>query len=686
MSNPLLTPARLPDFNAIKPEHFMPALETVLTEVLQKAEQLKADTAAATFDNTVVALDQLFSRAGYILWLLSNYSNNTYSEEIAKIEEAARTRFAEASKTVFQDAVIGARFRAVYDARPTLNLDADDAAILTHLHHAFEAEGGLLTSPADQQQIRQLDAELISLAQKFTDNVLAAPQQQAVLITDVQELAGLSAAEIEGLAENARKAAHASGWLFVPERLLVDEWLEKAEHSGFRRKMLAALNRMGTAAPHDNRPVLVQMQKNRDAYAKLLGYPHYTAFARSRAMVTDFARVEKLLDDVTAGALPKFEAEMRSLEAFAAANGGPAKLEPWDVPYWATRQQTALFNFDANAFTRHLEINNVMEGMLNQASRQFGISFKKENGHATLHPDIDVYHVTDSKTGATVGYMHVDMYARPGTKGGGAWMSCLQPQADGRPVAVICNMNIAKPAKGEPTLIGLSQYITLYHEMGHCLQGLLGMNVKHVSLQGTAGPSDFVEFHSMVNERRGLLRDNIKTYLKDVKTGQAPDDAAIDALLKAQSFFESRTLLLMVQNSRRDFHFHSIDPARGLSPEQIEQEVAIDSPYAAHIRPYPLTRFTHLFSDAHSSYAAGYVNYLIAQVYAAHGFAPFEGDAYNTEWTQKLNALYRRGSGGVPAELYRQYRGADADPGPMLKELGITLPAASAAKAATPRR
>lgn len=685
MSNPLLSPARLPDFAAIQPAHFLPALDTVLADVLRQVDALKEDTAPATFDNTVVALDRLFARANYILGLLGNYSNNTYTEEIAKIEEAARTRYADASKTVFQDPVIGARFRAVYDARDSLSLDADDAAILTHLHHAFEAEGGLLTRAVDQQQIRLLDAELISLAQKFTDNLLAAPQQQAVLITDAHELAGLSASEIEGLAENARKAGHADGWLFVPERLLVDEWLEKAAHSGFRRKMFEALNRMGTKAPYDNRPILSQMQKNRDAYAKLLGYPHYTAFARSRAMVTDFARVEKLLDDVTAGALPKFESEMKSLEAFSAANGGPAQLKPWDVPYWATRQQTALFNFDANAFTSHLEINNVMDGMLDQASRLFGLSFKKESGHTTLHPDIEVYHVTDSASGATVGYMHVDMYARPGTKGGGAWMSCLQPQEEGRPVTVICNMNIAKPGRGEPTLIGLSQYITLYHEMGHCLQGLLGMNVKHVSLQGTAGPSDFVEFHSMVNERRGLLRDNIKTYLKNAKTGQTPDDAAIDALLKAQSFFESRTLLLMVQNSRRDFHFHSMDPARNLSPEDIEREVAIKSPYADHIRPYPLTRFSHLFSDAHSSYAAGYVNYLIAQVYAAHGFAPFEGDAYNADWARKLNDLYRRGSGGAPADLYRQYRGADADPGPMLKELGISLPPTAASKATPPR-
>jgi peptidyl-dipeptidase Dcp len=687
MTNPLQPPARQPPFDALRPEHFLPALEEVLRAAEESVARLKNDAAPPSFANTVVPLEKIFQRAGDILGLLSNYVHNVYSDDIAAIEEKASLRLAEISKNIFQDAAIGARFRAVYDARDTLALDEDDRAVLTHLHHAFEAQGGLLTDPAAQKKIRDLDAELISLAQKFTVNLQAAPKQQAVLIADAAELAGLSPSEVETLAENARKAGHASGWLFIPERLLVDEWLEKAENAGFRRKMFEALNRMGTEAPHDNRPVILQMQKNRDAYAKLLGYPHYTAFARSRAMVTDLARVEKLLDDVAAAALPKFEAEVKALEAFSARQGGPATLEPWDVPYWATRQRTALYNFDANAFTRHLEINNVMDGMFDQASRLFGISFTKEDGHARLHDDIDVYAVHDAKTKDLVGYLHVDMYARPGTKAGGAWMSVLQAKEDGRPVTVICNMNITKPPKGEPTLIGLSQYITLYHELGHCLQGLLGMDVKYVSLQGTAGPADFVEIHSMINEQRALLRDNIKTFLRDADTGAAPADTVIDALLKSQSFFESRTLLLMVQNSRRDFHFHSVDPARGLGVEAVEKEVALQSPYAAHIRPYPLARFSHLFSSAHSAYAAGYVNYLLAQVHASHGFVPFRDDPYNKDWSEKLARFYRRGSGGVPADLYKGYRGEPADPTPMLQDLGI-LPAVQPvpARKAQPKR
>lgn len=672
MTNPLLSPARTPDFAAIRPEHYLPALEATLEDALAEMARIKADGSAPSFDNTVVALDRLFLRADYVLGLLGNATLNTYSTELADIEEKAIIRFAEISKQVFQDAALGARFRAIYDARNTLNLDEDDTAILTRLHRAFEAQGGLLQNPADQQKIKQLDEKLISLAQKFNANLQAAPLQQAVLITDAAELAGLSASEIEGLAANAKKHGHESGWLFIPERLLVDELLERAENSEFRRKIHQALNRMGTEAPHDNSGIILEMQKNRDEYAKLLGYASYSAFARSRAMMTDLAAVEQLLDDVTQKTLPKFEADMQALEAFAKAAGGPAKLEPWDVPYWVTRQRAALFNFDANAFANHLEINNVMAGMFEQAGHLFGVDLVEVKDQTTLHPDITVYQVKSRADGSELGLLHVDMYARPGSKSGGAWMNKLQAQEDGRPVAVILNMNIAKPPAGEKAVIGLSQYITLYHEMGHCLQGLLGMNVKHVSLQGTAGPADFVEIHSMINERRALLKDNLQKHAKHAKTGQPADEATLDALLRSQSFFETRELLKLVQNSQRDLAFHAADPARGLDHKQIEEQVKIKSPYADHIRPYPLTRFGHLFSDAHSGYAAGYVNYLLAQMHAAHGFMPFHNDnSYNQDWAQKLNAFYRRGSGGTPLDLYRGYRGEGATPEAMLAELGI---------------
>ena len=671
MKNPLLDRPSVPDFSRIKPAHFLPAITHALAGVTKKVAQIKK--APASFENTVVPLESLFADIEAIFCILGNLTANTYSRALGAIDEKAGLRVSAATKTVFQDAELGALFREVYQKKDTLWLDDDDRAILKHLHHAFEASGALLDKKG-QKKIREIDAKLITLAQKFKDNMQAAPKQHAVLITDEKELGGLSQEQIAGFAANARKAGHKKGWLVVLERLLVDELLERAESASFREKIATALNRFGTKAPYDNRPVIAKMQKLRQEYATLLGYKDYASFARSRAMMTNLPAVRRLLTDIGTKAMKKFEAEMRDLEKFSAKNGGPVRLKPCDVAFWAGKQRDALYQFDAAGFAEYLELGNVLDSLFAEAGHLFGLKFRATKKYSTFHPDVVTFDVTD-KTGKAVGILHVDSFARPGTKSGGAWMSQIQPLSQGHPNVIIFNMNIAKPPKGKPALVGLSQYITFYHEMGHALQGLIGTNVDYPSLQGTAASADFTEFHSTVNERRGTVKKNLQTYALHVVTGKPASSKLIDALIGSKSHFESRDLLKLVQNSLRDLEFHTVAPKNYKGDTALEKSVALDSPYSDHIRPYPLARFDHLFSSAHSGYAAGYVNYLIAQMLAADGFEPFEDAPYDKKWAARLDALYRRGSGGDPAELYRDYRGRDAAPDAMLRDAGIVAEA-----------
>jgi peptidyl-dipeptidase Dcp len=678
MANELLSPGKVPAFGKISADDFMPAIDAAIEDVRQKVQKIKSDTAPASFENTVVPLESLFEGMNYIQYILSNETANVSTDALEAVEEAISIKVSGFAKNIFQDQELGQRFQAVYKQRNKLKLDDDDKAILRDLHHSFESSGALL-SPDGQKRIRAIDEQLISLAQKFMKNMKNAPLQQAVLITDSAELAGLTPQEVSMLESNARANGHATGWLFIPERLLVDELLDHAENSSFRKKVFECLEQMGKHAPYDNGPVIAEMQKLRHEYAQLLGYNNYAEFARSRAMTKNLPGVRKLLDEVADKALPKFEEEMHSLEKFAASNGGPKKLEPWDVSYWAGRQREALYHFDANAFSKNLQLENVLDGMFNEATRVFGLEFRESTGkYPVMHPDIRTFDVIDKETGEERGILHIDLYARPGQKRGGAWMSQLQVKTDDKPNIVIFNMNITKPPTtgpdaGKQALVALSQYETTYHEFGHALQGLLGLNVKYRSLQGTNAPADFVEIHSMINEHRATVSDNLHKYALNVDTGLPPDEKTVETLLKSRSFFASRDLLKLVQNSLRDLEFHSMDPANYKGDIAVEKAVALKSPYAAHIRPYSLTRFDHLFSDGHSGYAAGYVNYLIAQEHAADGFVPFKKDPYDAKWSKRIKEMYNRGSGGEPADTYKKYRGRPANPDAMLRDAGIEV-------------
>lgn len=680
MKNPLLTPGKIPALGKITAKDYAPAIDKAIEDVRRKVQKIKSNPAQANFKNTIVPLEGLFDDVRYISFILMNQTSNVSSPALEVAQKDCNLKVAAATKNVFQDPVLVKRFLAVYKQRKKLKLDEDDTAILRTLHRMFEMSGAFL-NPAQQRYIRAIDERLISLAQKFMLNLKAAPLQEAVLITDKAELAGLPAQDIARMESHARENGHKKGWLFIPERLLIDELLEHAESSSFRKKIHDCLLRTGNRAPTDNRPIIAEMQKLRHEYAGLLGYENYAVFARDRHMIKDLSAVYKFLDELKRKALPQYNKEMRALEKFSAANGGPKKLKPWDVSYWAGRQRKALYSYDASAFSKNLQLDNVLKGLFDQASRVFGLTFSENTGkYPVLHPDIRTLDVTDAKTGKQVGILHIDLYARPGQKFGGAWMSQVQQKTADRPNVVIFNMNITKPPKGKQALVAPFQYEIVYHEFGHALHGLLGVNTKYPAQHGLAGPSDFFEIHSMSNEHRATVSDNLRAHALHVDTGLPPDDKLLAALAGAQSFFKSREILRLVQNSLRDLAFHTMDPAKYKGDIALEKSVALKTSYADHLRPYGLARFDHLFNAPHSRYAVGFVNYLIAQAHAADAFEPFKRNPYSVEWSRRLKAFYSRGSGGEPAELYKQYRGRAANTEAMLRDAGIGVKADRRAK------
>ncbi len=85
---------------------------------------------------------------------------------------------------------------------------------------------------------------------------------------------------------------------------------------------------------------------------------------------------------------------------------------------------------------------------------------------------------------------------------------------------VINNLNITKPAPGEPTLLSLDEVRTVFHEFGHALHGLFS-DVTYPRFSGTSVPRDFVEFPSQVNEMWIMWPEVLANYARHYSTGEA---------------------------------------------------------------------------------------------------------------------------------------------------------------------
>ena len=194
---------------------------------------------------------------------------------------------------------------------------------------------------------------------------------------------------------------------------------------------------------------------------------------------------------------------------------------------------------DLAALRPYFESERVLQdGVFLAATRLYGITFTERPDLVGYHPDVRVFEVHE-EDGRPVGLYLLDLYTRD-SKNGGAWMNSLVDQADllESPTAVVVNnLNVAKPAPGEPTLLGYDETRTLFHEFGHALHGLLA-RVRYPSAAGTAVFRDFVEFPSQVNEMWMLWPEVLAEYAVHHETGEPIPAAVLEKLEAAQTFNE----------------------------------------------------------------------------------------------------------------------------------------------------
>jgi Zn-dependent oligopeptidase len=177
----------------------------------------------------------------------------------------------------------------------------------------------------------------------------------------------------------------------------------------------------------------------------------------------------------------------------------------------------------------------------------------------------------------------------------------------------------------------------------------------------------------MAQENWAMARAVLQSYGKHHKTGASVPDALVDAKEKSSTFFATREMLVVIQNALRDLEFHKRAPQNYGSNKAVEQAAALQSPVADHIRPYPLTRFGHLFSSPVGGYAAGYYGYFWANLQSAAVFDHFSTKGlYDPATSSRLKTFYQEGARRDPNRIFEAFNGGPANADALLRVAGIT--------------
>lgn len=477
MTNPLLSPSELPfglpPFADISPEHYAEAIDAGLAAQLQEITAITGNSEPPTFENTAAAMErsgQLLARAAAAFFTLVSADA---SEKIREIETDVSPKLAEHQDAIYLNSGLYERFLAI----DTSSLDAASARLVEEYLKEFR-QSGIQLDQSSQDRLRAINAELSRLGTDYGQRVKEGMKAAAVLVEDPAGLAGLSTEDIATAAEAAREAGADGKYLLGLIQPSNQPVLASLEDREVRRRLYeASVSRGIEAGPLDVRDLIARTVRLRAEKASLLGFPNFAELMVDRQTAPDLAAVQGMLTKLAPAAMRNAHAEARAL-----AEEAGHSLEPWDWAYYSARVRKEKFQVDEQALRPYFALESVLvNGVFHAATQLYGVTFHERSDLQGYHPDVRVWEVRDGD-GSSLGLFLGDYFSRE-TKRGGAWMNSLVDQSHllGTRAVVINNLNVSKPAPGEPALLTLDEVRTVFHEFGHALHGLFSDVASHGS-------------------------------------------------------------------------------------------------------------------------------------------------------------------------------------------------------------
>ncbi len=661
--NPLLVESTLPfgapPFDQIEEAHFTPAFEEAMAVHNGEIQAIVDQTEEPTFANTIEALDLSGRLLDNVRLIFLNINAANTSEGIQAIAKEINPRLAGHRDDRLMNDGLFARVKAVYDARESMDLSAEQARLLDKQYKKFVRGGANLDADA-KGRLKELNGELTTLSTQFGENLLKEMNSVALLIEDEADLAGLPQSVRDAAAAVATAQDHEGAWAFNLQRTSWTPFLQLSERRDLREKLyLAYTNLCGSGGEMDNRALASSIAALRVERAQLLGFESHAAYVVDDNMAETPERVYELLNTLWTPALAKAKTELAELQSLADRLGDGITLEMWDWWYYSEKLRAAKYDFDESVVKPYLELTKVRQAAFDVAGKLWGLQFIERSDLPGYHPDQVAFEVQNAD-GSHVGVFYTDYFARE-SKRGGAWMEDVRRQwkVDGKNIRPIVTntCNFSKPSEGQPALLSLDEATTLFHEFGHGLHGLLS-DVTYSSLSGTNVARDFVELPSQMMENWAFDPEVLPTYARHVETGEPIPTELIEKLQKAKQFNQGFATTEYLAASILDMDWHSLDEPVAEDAEAFEKasmdRIGIIEEVVSR---YRTSYFGHIFSGG---YSAGYYSYVWAEVLDADGFVAFkEAGVFDRDLAESYRKnILSAGDSENPMVLYERFRGA----------------------------
>ena len=657
----------LPPFDEIREGQYMLAVKMGMRQQASDVDAIIANAEEPTFENTIAAYDRSGGTLDRVTGVLFNLSETDGTPALQRIVEKVLPMLSEHNDNIFMNPYFFERVQYLHDRKDGLGLTREQEMVLDRIYRRF-VDNGISLDETGQTRMREINRELSSLEYEFGNRILAENNAFA-------DRFGVTVSE------------------YASEMASCDDRRRREE-------MFRAYSTRGCHGDrNDTRDLVLDIMRLRIEKARLLGYDNPAEMILSDKMARDAATVDSFLETIFRPAVAKAEEEITDMqeimdedvEAGILPDDSTSVIRPWDWAYYAGRVRERKYSLNEAETRPYFRMENVREGVFANASRLYGLDFRKLDSVQVYHPDVEAFEVTDSD-GSLIGYLMTDYFPRP-TKRGGAWMNNFLPQYidrhgdDHRPVIVNVG-NFSRPSGDAPALLTLDEVATMFHEFGHALHGLLS-RCTYKTVSGTSVARDFVELPSQINENWAFRPEVLATYARHWQTGEVIPDSLVNKINAASKFNQGFMTTELAAAAILDMKWHelaSVEVDAGspyasgrqagegrmlIDPVKFGEYVCSQMGLIDEIIPrYRTTYFNHIFN---SGYSAGYYSYLWAEVLDKDAFELFRKKGIfdsRTAMSFRKNILEKGGSED-PMVLYKRFRGTDPDPAALLRARGL---------------
>ncbi len=614
-----------------------------------------------TFANTVKPMEEISSQVSEDLsppLFLKYVSGDAKIREAGDSLEVKTNRWG--IKTAAREDLYKALKAAVANDPPKNDVDK---RLVEKMTLDFELNG-LNLSKEKRDQVIALKQRIADLGTRFDTNLNSA--QDSLLLTK-EELSGMPDSYIARLdkAADGRYKVTVSYPDFYP-------FMQNSTNPTARAALEA---KFSNRAVNENLPLLKEALGLRQQLADVMGYKTYADYATVDRMAKNPTAVMTFLDGLAAKLRPYRDADIATLtnlkKESEGATAGTVTISDWR--FYDNQLKKTKYSIDNEEIRQYFPLDVVTDGLMATYQKLFDVKFEEIKPANAWHEDVQLFKVSDAKSGKLIGHFYLDLFPRPNKYGhAAAWSlvkgAMLENGKYRTPVsAMVCNFT--KPTATDPSLLGHDEVETYFHEFGHVMHNVL-TQAPYSYFSGTSVYRDFVEAPSQMLENwvwdadvlqtlSGHYQDNSKKLPKDL-LGRMIAAKNLDNGLKY-----SRQVFFALTDMR--YHTQPTVNTTEVWHQGMRDIFGIPAAEGTHEE----ATFGHLFG-----YEAGYYSYLWAEVFAADMFSRFskEGVMSPAAGRAYRDLILAPGGTKEPMVMLKEFLGREPNQEAFLKQIGLDGP------------